>query len=95
MTSPEVIPASVGDIVTVTVPNWASAGFRWTARFDDSELEAVERSSTAGDDTASAGDMRFRFRVLSAEAVLQLVLGRPGRSPRQTREFVIGANPAG
>ncbi|MFC7052579.1 protease inhibitor I42 family protein [Hansschlegelia quercus] len=86
----EHVPASVGEIVTVTVPNWASAGFRWSAHFDGKSLEEIDHVATAGDDTVTAGIVSFRFRLLAADASLELTLSRPGQGARQTNAYRIG-----
>jgi hypothetical protein len=87
---PEFIPAHVGDVVAVTVPNWGVAGFLWKANFDGSALLAVDRSTTTGGMLSPRAETRFRFKLLKTQASLQLVLSRPGQPPRQMRDYLIG-----
>jgi hypothetical protein len=87
---PEFIPARVGELVAITVPNWAVAGFRWNAHFDGSALVAVSQSTTSGATLSSRAETLFQFKLLKAQASLRLVLNRPGQPPRQTRDYLIG-----
>lgn len=87
---PEVLTARVGEVVSVTVPNWGSAGFIWQAHFDPWSLHLVDRAAIGPDRDWPRG-IRFSFRVSVAGAHLRLELRRPGAPVRETRLYVVGA----
>lgn len=90
----EAIAARMGDVVTVSVPSWDAAGFVWSANFDRSTLKAIGNETTGTNDMAARRDTLFRFELLARQARLQLVLSRPGQSPQQTRDYLVGQSGA-
>ena len=86
---PEVLPARAGEVVSVTVPHWGTAGYVWHPRFDPSDLRLVGRE-LGGPDRDHPREVTFRFQVVSVRARLRLELARPGAHVRETRVYVFG-----
>jgi predicted secreted protein len=85
------IAVSVGDTVTVRLPERRTAGFRWQSEVDPAVLLLVEdHYEPPGDRPGAPGTHQFTFQVQRAgTTVVRLVSGRSWSSRGRGSEYVV------
>ena len=89
------LPARVGDIIAITLPENATTGFQWNVASITEEAIAIEDGSAisapaGGAIGAGGGGVTFRFRATAAgNGKVTVVLSRGGQSDNTAFQFTV------